>query len=153
MILMVEPIAKGEADLVLGSRFLKSPLPGAGSVQDLARQDGGLAPDSVPFIRKILLKLGILFTWYFSGVRLTDVHNGFRALSRSAAQKIILTQDRAAHASEILDQIRKNNLRFVERPATVKYTDYSRSRRDGVRGEGNFKKIKIAVRFFLSKLV
>ena len=141
---LIEPIVNGEADLVLGSRFLKD---AHHSYSDLR------VGESVQGIRRGLIKLGVLFTWYFSGVHLTDVHNGFRALSRYAAERIVITQDRAAHASEILDQIRRNNLRFVERPTTIKYTEYSKSRQDGVRSEGNLKKIKVAVRFFLSKLI
>ena len=33
-------------------------------------------------------KLGILFTRVFSRIRVTDTHNGLRALSRSAAQSL-----------------------------------------------------------------
>lgn len=102
---LVDPIVKGEADIVLGSRFLR----------------GGT---SMPFIRKWLtLKPALLFTMLISGIRLTDTHNGFRALSRKTAEKLRITLDRMAHASEILDEIVVGRLRYVERPVTIRYTD------------------------------
>jgi glycosyltransferase involved in cell wall biosynthesis len=106
---LVAPVARGEADVALGSRFL-----------------GGTS--KVPAMRRLLLKGAVLFTWMTSGVRLSDAHNGFRALSRRAAGSIRIRQDRMAHASEIIAEIRRLSLRFVEVPITVLYTDYSRAK-------------------------
>lgn len=106
---LLQPLLDGRADIVLGSRFL--------------------APKSnVPPIRRLVLKAGILFTWFFSGIRLTDTHNGFRAQTRQAAQKITINENRMAHASEILHEIIRHGLRFCEVPVTVRYTDYSKQR-------------------------
>lgn len=132
--LMCQPILDGQADIVIGSRFLSGKT-------------------SVPFLRRHLLRLAIIFTWFVSGVKLSDAHNGFRALSRDAASKIKIRLDRSAHASEIIDQIKKFDLRFTEVPVTIKYTEYSMSRNDGVRNENNLKKIKIAFRYLFSKLM
>lgn len=104
---LVTPILKGEADIALGSRFL------------------GQAID-IHLSRRILLKGGILFTRFVSGVSLTDVHNGLRAFSRQAAKKIHINLNRMAHASELIDQIMKSNYRYVEVPVQLRYTDYSR---------------------------
>lgn len=102
---LVDPIIKNEADIVLGSRFLR----------------GGT---NMPFVRKWLtLKPALFLTMAISGIRLTDTHNGFRALSRKAAEKIVITLDRMAHASEILDEIVVNRLRYVERPVTIRYSE------------------------------
>jgi polyprenyl-phospho-N-acetylgalactosaminyl synthase len=57
-----------------------------------------------------------------SGIRVTDTHNGFRALSRHAALSMRITLDRMAHASEILDLINAKRLRYVERPVTISYS-------------------------------
>ncbi|MBI3626734.1 glycosyltransferase family 2 protein [Candidatus Uhrbacteria bacterium] len=130
---MMEPVLNGQVDLVIGSRFLKS--------------------NQIPTLRRLFLKFGILFTWFFAGIKLTDTHNGFRVLSRKAAELIILTQDRSAHASEIIEQVFRHDLKWLELPVSVKYTAYSTSRQDGVRNEGNVKKIRVAVRFILSKLL
>jgi glycosyltransferase involved in cell wall biosynthesis len=100
---LVQPIRQGRADVVLGSRFLGHAV-------------------GMPWGRRLLLKLGVLFTRVVSRVRVTDTHNGLRALSRGAAQRLRITQDRMAHASEILDQVRLLGLRYCEVPVTVRYS-------------------------------
>lgn len=100
---MVQPIINNEADIVLGSRFLG-------------------AQSNMPFSRRATLWLALLFTRLVSGIKLSDTHNGFRVLSKYAARNIKISLDRMAHASEILDLIKLKNLRFVERPVTIKYT-------------------------------
>jgi hypothetical protein len=55
----------------------------------------------------------------------TDAHNGLRALSNLAASKIRITQNRMAHASEIISEIKRYQLRFKEYPVEIIYTDYS----------------------------
>ncbi|MEJ2721431.1 MAG: glycosyltransferase family 2 protein, partial [bacterium] len=87
---MLEPLRKGEADIVLGSRFLR----------DEDRR-------AVPPARRALLKGGVIVNGILTRVWLTDAHNGFRALTRNAAEKIHLRENRFAHASEILIQIRR----------------------------------------------
>jgi polyprenyl-phospho-N-acetylgalactosaminyl synthase len=104
---LAAPVAAGECEVALGSRFLKS-------------------ADEVPRLRRVTLKAGIWFTRIFSGIRVTDTHNGFRALSRKAARLIRIRQDKMAHASEILDEIRRLKLTFREIPTKILYTDYSR---------------------------
>ncbi|MCG6154850.1 glycosyltransferase family 2 protein [Rubinisphaera margarita] len=99
---LLTPLVSGKADAALGSRFL------------------GVARN-MPFTRWLTLKAGILFTRVVSGVRVTDVHNGFRAMTRRAASVISIRQPRMAHASEILDEICLHGLRFVEVPVTITY--------------------------------
>ncbi|MFC1754022.1 glycosyltransferase family 2 protein [Thermoproteota archaeon] len=124
---MIKPIVSGKADIALGSRFLKK-----GS--------------NVPLLKKIVLKGGVVFTFLFSGVWLTDTHNGFRAMSRKAAEKIEIKQDRMEHASEIIDQIKKKKLRYVEVPVTITYTEYSIKK-----GQSPFNSIRIAARLIWSR--
>lgn len=100
---LIAPIVDGLAEVALGSRFL------------------GRA-GRIPFTRRLLLKAAILFTFITSGLWLTDTHNGFRAFSREAAGKIRLTQNRMAHASEILEQISAKKMRYVEVPVTIRYS-------------------------------
>lgn len=110
---VITPILLSQSDVVLGSRFLKNEFE---------------SKNKIPFVRFILLKTAIVFTRVISGIKITDTHNGFRALSKMAAQKIRLAQDGMAHASEILDEIIKNNLKYKEIPVQIKYTDYSKSK-------------------------
>jgi glycosyltransferase involved in cell wall biosynthesis len=100
---LIDPVRDGRADVVLGSRFLGQSV-------------------GMPWSRLATLKLGVLFTRLFSWIRITDVHNGLRAFSRTAAQQLRITQDRMAHASEILDQIPRLGLRYQEVPVTVRYS-------------------------------
>ncbi len=100
---LTELIRNGEADVVLGSRFLGKQA-------------------NMPLMRRITLWGGLMFTRIISGVATTDTHNGFRALSKNAAKKMRITLDRMAHASEILDLLQIHKLRYVERPVTIRYT-------------------------------
>lgn len=103
---VVKPLLLGQVDAVLGSRFLNK-------------------KNQIPFSRKIILKMAAKFTRIYTGLAVTDAHNGFRALSVKAAGLIKIRQDGMAHASEILEQIKKHKLKFQEVPVTIKYTDYS----------------------------
>jgi glycosyltransferase involved in cell wall biosynthesis len=100
---LCQPIREGQVDIVLGSRFL------------------GKA-EGIPWGRWLTLKAAVWFTRCYSGIPVTDTHNGLRALSRPAAQKIRIQQNRMAHASEILDQVRRLKLQYCEVPTTVRYT-------------------------------
>lgn len=101
---MIEPILKDEADVVLGSRFM------------------GKEVQNMPTSRRLVHVGARLFTFIMSGMRLTDTHNGFRALSKDSAKKLRISLDRMAHASEILDLIAARRLRVVERAVTIRYT-------------------------------
>jgi hypothetical protein len=83
-----------------------------------------------------------------SGIRLTDAHNGLRALSRRAAERIDLRQDRMAHASELVDQLVAAGLSLQEVPVEVRYTD--RSLRKGQRASGA---VRVVFDYFLWKLL
>jgi polyprenyl-phospho-N-acetylgalactosaminyl synthase len=67
----------------------------------------------------------VLFTKLTTGMRLTDAHNGLRLLNRNAAGKIRLRQNRMAHASEFLSQVRHLHLTYAEAPVTISYSQYS----------------------------
>ena len=103
---LVGPIAAGEVDICLGSRFLEH-------------------ADAVPFGRRMLLAGAVVFTLLTSRIRLTDAHNGLRAFSRQAAEHIDIRLDRMAHASEMIDLVRDSGLRYREVPVHIKYTEYS----------------------------
>jgi len=103
---IIAPLREGRSDVVLGSRFLGRAI-------------------NLPIIKKIVLALARWFTIATSGLKLTDVHNGFQAWRLSALQKITLKQDRQAYASELLYEIARHKLRYVEQPVTISYTTYS----------------------------
>ncbi|MBW2973135.1 glycosyltransferase family 2 protein [Candidatus Woesearchaeota archaeon] len=102
---LVHAIERGY-DAALGSRFL------------------GKA-ENIGIIRKIFLKGGAVIFRLFYNVKVTDSHNGLRALSRRAAKKINMTCNRMEHASEIIEELGKKKIRYREVPVTIRYTDYS----------------------------
>lgn len=126
---LLEPIAAGECEISLGSRFLGNAV-------------------NLPASRRVLLKLGVVFTRFTSGVSLTDVHNGLRAFSRKAAVHIQIQLDGMAHASEMIDLIRRSELAYREVPVTIRYTDYSRAKGQSSRGA-----IRIALHYLLGRVV
>ena len=65
------------------------------------------------------LRLATAFTRVAAGLDITDTHNGLRAFTAAAARALRITQNRMAHASEILHAIRRLRLRFVEVPVTI----------------------------------
>ena len=105
---LVAPVLSGEADIALGSRFLR-PEDAAG----------------IPAFRRLVLRIGIIISGLFSGLWLTDTHNGFRALSPKALAEIHLRENGFTHATEILAQIARKKLRYVEVPASIQYSAYS----------------------------
>jgi glycosyltransferase involved in cell wall biosynthesis len=112
------PVFRGEVDITLGSRFLGEAL-------------------DMPWTRRWLLKCGVLFTQLVSGARITDVHNGLRGFSRRAAEKIRITLDSMAHASELIDQVHRCGLPYREVPVRIRYTEYSRGK--GQRGSASIR--------------
>ena len=103
----------------------------------------------MPFSRRFLLKGSVLVQWMFYGVKLTDAHNGFRVLSRKAAQQIRINSDRMEHASEIVEEIVKKKIKYKEVPVTIRYTGYSMKK-----GEGSFfGALKILFKMIMRRLM
>jgi hypothetical protein len=69
--------------------------------------------------------VAIAFTRWQTGLPLSDTHNGLRAFTRRAAELIDLRHAGMAHGSEILAQIARQRLSYVEVPTTVRYSAYS----------------------------
>ena len=102
-------------DMILGSRFLGT-------------------TEGMPRSRELLLKLAIRFTQWTGGPKLTDSHNGLRAIRRSALFKLRLTQSRMAHASELLQLMKSQGLAYKESPVTIRYTERSLAKGQSVWG-------------------
>lgn len=102
---LLESFNDNSVDVVIGSRF------------------GGKS--EVPPLRKVLL-FGIrIFNRVLMGVNLRDPQSGFRVLSRKAASKIEIKQDRMAHCSQMMQDMKKKDLKIVEVPVSILYTEYS----------------------------
>ena len=127
---LIQPILVGKCEVTLGSRFLNSG-----------------DRDAVPLVKRLLLKAGVCVSWAFTGLWLSDTHNGLRALSRNAAGKIVLKENRFAHATEILDLIRKSKLSYCEIPVSIRYTEYSLKK-----GQSIFNSCNIVIDLLLRRL-
>jgi len=111
---LLEPILTCEVDVVFGSRFLKDKI------------------SQIPWFKKwLILKPAVIFQNYLLKVKLTDAHNGFRALSKNALSKIFITQDGMAHPSEIIEAVKKANLKYKEVPVTILYNEFGQGFRGG----------------------
>jgi glycosyltransferase involved in cell wall biosynthesis len=125
---VLEMVAKAKAEdlqVVFGSRFL----------------DDRTTPS---FMKKVVLRLAVGYTNLTTGTKLTDAHNGLRVLRRDVVERLDLTQNRMAHASELVAQIGDMNVRYGESPVHILYTDYSTSK-----GQSLWNSVNILVELIL----
>ncbi|MCZ7399991.1 MAG: glycosyltransferase family 2 protein [Candidatus Methanoperedens sp.] len=92
---LLEPLNNG-TDLVIGSRFIK----GHGK--------------NVPAYRKVGMKVLDTATNIAGGIQVSDSQSGFRAYGKKAIEKIRINDTDMSAGSEILLQIKENNLKFKE---------------------------------------
>ncbi|MDP9477571.1 MAG: DUF2304 family protein [Actinomycetota bacterium] len=96
---LVKPIIEGEADFVLGSRFMGF-YEEAGSVRHVG----------VVFFSRMISLL--------TGVKVSDCTNGYRAIRVSELHKLNLREDRF-NANEIILEGLKHKLRFAQVPVSM----------------------------------
>lgn len=100
---LVEPIFRGEAELVIGSRT-------RGGSDELH----GTAEQLLRYIGSQIIMLAINYRWE---VRLTDSQNGFRAIRRDAARALNLKANLTTIEQEMLMRALKRGVRVVEVPS------------------------------------
>ena len=123
----VEPIKNGGVDVVIGSRFLKN--------------------EKMPLSRKIANFLGNIITFLFFGIWVSDSQSGFRAFSREALQRLNLKSSGMEISSEIIKEIKRNDLRLLEVPIKPIYTKYSMSK-----GQNFLEGVKTVFQLILRRL-
>jgi len=99
---VMEPILKDEADIVIGSRFLNE-------------------SSNVPKYRKIGIKTITGLTNVTSGSKITDAQSGFRAYNSKVLQDIAPSEHNMGVSTEILIKAAKSKMRIVEVPITILY--------------------------------
>ena len=125
---VIAPIVKGKAQVVIGSRLIN--------------------PKGMPWIRRIG-NFGLnIITYVLFGIWTTDSQSGLRAFSNKAARKIQIHTNRMEVSSEIIREIGRNKLKFIEVPIKAIYTDYSKEH-----GQSNLNAIKIVFKLILKKLM
>ena len=100
---VLKPILDGEADVSIGSRFMKG------------------NEIKIPFYRKVGTKVLDIATNQGSGMNFTDTQSGFRAYSKNAISKIKINNAGMSAGSEILLQIKEHGLKVKEVPISCRY--------------------------------
>lgn len=125
---MVSVGREQDLDVVLASRF-------AGVTVDMPRA------------RRVVLRGAIHFTRWTAGLDVSDAHNGLRVINTRVLDRLRLRQPRMAYASELLNKIAANKLRWSEVPTTVLYSDYSRAK-----GQRNINAVNIVFDLVMARV-
>lgn len=115
---MIEKINEGY-DVVLGSRLKH--------------------PKGMPFYKICHNHVGNLCVWGLYGLWVTDSQSGFRAYSKKAINSIETKTDRYEYDSEVIREIYRNKLKFIEIPIEVRYTEYSMGKKHKMNLKNGFK--------------
>lgn len=106
---LVAPIVEGQVDVVLGSRL-----------------KGG--NEQMPFYKVFGNNLLNIVTFLFFGLWVSDSQSGYKAFSKKALDQIELSTSGYEFCSEIIGEIKRKKLRYVEVPISTIYTDYSKAK-------------------------
>lgn len=100
---LLTPVKEGNADLVIGSRFLDD------------------TKSTIPFYRRIGQRVLTTMTNMDSHAKTTDSQSGFRVLGRSAMQRFTLDSEGYSVESDMISTLSENGARIHEVPISVNY--------------------------------
>jgi len=101
---ILEPIKNGEADIVLGSRFIKKHT-----------------KKVIPLHKKLGIEAVTTITNLMYDTKLKDVTSGLRTYNRKAIQLIDITEQGMGATTEILIRAKEKMLKIIEVPTTIEY--------------------------------
>lgn len=101
---IIEPLINGNADVVLGSRFIDAT---------------GIS--SMPIYRKLGIKVITLLSNSVAKNPISDSQSGFRAYNKHALQSLSMYATGMSASLEIIQSINKNGLKVAEVPVSCKY--------------------------------
>jgi len=101
---LVDPILEGEADVVVGSRYLATTRRG-----------------SAPFNRYLVRSVTVAVIHCVLGIKVSDPYSGFRALTPSAAKVLKFRGDRYECELEMIFSAYRSRLRVEEMPVRKIY--------------------------------
>jgi glycosyltransferase involved in cell wall biosynthesis len=104
---MLERLARGDVDIVIGSRF------------------SGATISRTPPLKRLILRTAAWLSPTSRRLGLTDAHNGLRVFNRRVAENLNLTMAGMSHAGEFVALIDANRWRVAEEPVEILYTEYS----------------------------
>jgi glycosyltransferase involved in cell wall biosynthesis len=112
---LLEPIERGEADVVYGSRFL-----------DNAQQD----PSRLHRLGNWLLTSASNLT---TGQHLTDMETCYKVFRREVLEQIQIEQNRFGFEPEITSKVSRLGYRILELPINYRYRSYNEGKKIGIR--------------------
>ncbi len=115
ILLVIEPIVRGEVDVVYGSRYLANP-----------EQDGSALHR---FGNKVLTGLSNLA----SGQKLTDMETCYKAFRRELIQSINIEQKRFGFEPEITAKLARRRIKILEVPIQYKPRSWDEGKKIGVK--------------------
>ena len=84
--------------------------------------------NNIPILKRLLLRIAVFITNYLYSMNLTDTHNGLKAIKRSCLEKLEIDIEGYAFETEIIMNISKKNISYIELPTDTKYTEYSKNK-------------------------
>ncbi len=106
---LLEPIQSGEADMVIGSRFLQP-------------------EGTMPLLKRVGNSILTHLTSILCGAEITDSQSGFRALTRQTAEDMNDLPNDYSWASEMIAKAHRRGFRIREVPVRTIYDQYSSSK-------------------------
>lgn len=109
VVAMVDRLARGDVDVVIGTRF-------------------GSGVSRPPLTKRIVLQTAAWLSPRGRRLGLTDTNNGLRVFNKTVADRLDITMSGMSHATEFIMLIAENRWRVTEEPVEVLYTEYSKSK-------------------------
>lgn len=127
VIKLTAPIRSGEVDVVIGSRMMNF--------------------SGMPWKRIFYNTVANIVTFIIYGFSISDTQSGLKAFNRAAYRSINIGVSKWEYCSEIVHEIKRNNLRYREIAIKPIYTEYSLSK-----GQGFVVGVKTLLRLVLDRI-
>lgn len=109
VVAMVDRMAAGDVDVVIGTRF-------------------GRGVTRPPLLKRVVLRTAAWLSPRGRRLGLTDSNNGLRVFNKTVADGLDITMSGMSHATEFVMLIAEHGWRVAEEPVEVLYTEYSKSK-------------------------
>ncbi|MBS4727712.1 glycosyltransferase family 2 protein [Mycobacterium sp. SM1] len=109
VVAMIDRLAIGDVDIVIGTRF-------------------GPGVSRPPLLKRLVLQTAVRLSPRGRRLGLTDTNNGLRVFNKTVADGLDITMSGMSHATEFVMLIAENRWRVAEEPVEVRYTEYSKSK-------------------------
>jgi glycosyltransferase involved in cell wall biosynthesis len=109
LVAMVDRLAAGDVDVVIGTRF-------------------GPGVTRPPLVKRVVLRTAAWLSPRGRRLGLTDTNNGLRVFNKTVADGLDITMSGMSHATEFVMLVAEHGWRVAEVPVEVLYTEYSKSK-------------------------